>query len=309
MSTPIFAALFLLLGTAAVALLFGYAGRRPAAPAAEGRPEDRGRLARWRHNLQLDLDEAGIDLPPSRFLLYAALAGTVTGLLVALASGRILLSVLLAAFISLYGFRSLYVGRLARKRRASQLFFLIQAAEDIGSRIEQSRGQGARDALASYGARATSKATVRPGAPENQIAKAINTALFNASTQGMDLGQALALEADRLGNRWFRVFTETFLANEGNSSAQVALAMRQFAEEVSYVLTLGDERRTALSMPLNQYLLVTGVVAAVGGFVALTTEEGAAFYGTPMGEVFLLAVIGYLYLGYRLQRRKLHDRY
>lgn len=306
MPTPLFAIGFLLMGSVFIAFAFGFVGRAPRVqgPGAH----DGGFIAKFRMNLQLDLDEAGIDMTPRRFLAYAATIGIVLGLLVALVTGKVMMSLVVAGFFGLYACRAWYIGRLAGKRREAQLEYLVDAAEDIATGVEQGATPAA--SLAKYASqRVKERGGLAPGAVPNQIADQVNLAITNQNVRGIRIEQGLSIAADQLGNRYFRAFVETYLRNAGQSTEQLVLALRQFADEVRYVAVLRDEKRTALALPLVSYQMMVFLVAGMAAFVAVSTKPGALFYETEGGGTFLVVIAAYLYLGYRLQRRGLEERY
>jgi Flp pilus assembly protein TadB len=304
MPAPVFIILFLGIGAVGVAAAFGYVGR-PMADAPERQP---GLIGRVLANTALDLAEAGISMSATRFWAYSLLAGGVVAAAGSLLLGATVVACSIGAFISFYAMRSLYVGRMASRRRSAQLVYLVEAARTIAQSCAENNPPLA--ALRSYGESASSPSLRVPGAVPNQIGSSIFEAVNSERVQGIALARGLPDAAERLGNRYFRQFVSVYLANVNNNpQVELPKALRQFATDLAFIIDLRDKRRSALSMSLMSYQMVAAVVVCVAAFVALITAAGLHFYGTWYGQAFAVFMAGYLFLGYRLQRKNLNERF
>jgi hypothetical protein len=294
--------------------------RRPSQTAPLG-----SRRRAFLDDIALDLAEAGIEsMSPERFIGYSVLVGVLVATGIFLASPTLWLIAVFAGFAAgAVGFRSFYIGRLARRRRNLQMKHLVTACRDIAGAIDA--GSNPDEALEMY-ARTIEDNSVESLTNEpNQIAEMIGVALRLRGTRGLNLPDALRESADTLGNRYYRGMIETYIRNEKTNKVQLAKALRLYAEDVNYVMSLQRELRNAMSLPLASYMTVGALSAGVALWMVLTTPIGGQFYfgdtysiilylgditlKLGYGQIFVLGAIAWWYTGYHLQRRKLQTRY
>jgi Flp pilus assembly protein TadB len=297
-SAVILVSLFLLLGTFAGLI-------RPRRPEAS---PPRGRSRRLLDDIAQDLAEAGIEgLSPERFVAYSFVAGLGVGSAIILTTHWQWIALAVGVLIAFFGLRVLYVGRLAGRRRSNQMKHLIVAAREIAASIDA--GANPDEALAQYARQIEDSSVESLTREPNQIAESIALALRLRATRGRTMVDALPESADVLGNKYYRDFIETYLRNERTNKAQLAEALRLFAEDVNYVVSLARELRNALNMPLMSYIMVGLVSLGMVVYMLFSVPTAGDFYGSDGGQLFAILAFGWWYLGFWFQRRKLVVRY
>lgn len=278
-----------------------------------------GFLSRYLENLRIELHDSGMeDFSPERFIAITALIAVASGLLVWFVLGCRMIAVLLALWLLAGGFRNLYIGRRALARRIAATEQVAEAAREIADALEV--GESPTAALAAYAARA------KPGAAsekltgvDNIVAKALLNAIYQRDVRGAKQEVALRMAAEAEGNRWFSNFVETFIQNVDTSNAQLAAGLRRVATEIDYALQLRLERITALNPALTSYKMVGGVIIGLIFFSSLISPQARDFwtggaYRDPLdvsgylGQIVLLLMGAWWYLGLSILRRKLNDR-
>lgn len=290
--------MFLLLGTFAGLI-------RPRRPEAS---PPRTRRRQLLDDIAQDLAEAGIEgLSPERFVAYSAALGLGAGAAIILITSWQLIGLAMGMLLAFFGLRVLYVGRLAGRRRTNQMEHLITASREIAASIDA--GANPDEALAQYARQIEDASVEILTRKPNQIAESIALALRLRATRGFNLTDALQESADALGNRYYRDFVETYSRNEKTNKAQLAEAMRLYAEDTNYVVSLARELRNALGLPIMSYIMVGALCLLVGLYMLISIPTAGEFYGSIEGQLFAIGAFLWWYLGFWLQRRKLVQRY
>ena len=300
--------MFLSLITAAaaslfVAVLLGFIRPRPAAPKDAPTEVKRNRII---SDLEQDLSSAGINMPVNRYITYSIVLGGLVGAVIELAFRLEIIALVAGLGISLFGLRYFYVGRIATKRRRTQMNHIIVACREIAALIHAGNSPDA--ALELYSAQATSKGVESLTRESNQVAAAIAAALMMRENKGLDLSEALRESADALGNRHYRGMIEVYIRNERLDKTQVERSLLFYAESVNYTLVLRRSLANVMGLPIAEYKGMGILSPALAIYMVANLQQAADFWLSYVGQLAALGLFAYWIVGYWLQNRPLNER-
>jgi Flp pilus assembly protein TadB len=284
-------------------VLLGYIHPKPPPPADEIAPPKNFIL----DSIALDLNEAGIDLTPSKFIMYSLFLGVFVGLFIQVAFNLPIIAVAAGLFLTVAGLRIFYIGRLASKRRKTQMEHIVVAAREVANLIRANNSPD--QALELYAAQATSEGVESLTREKNQIAQSLARALKLRVERGWNIEDALRESADQLGNAQYRNFVETYIRNERLDREQTAKALNFFADSVYFKIALRRSLQNAMGIPLMSYLAMGILSPGLVIYMILNLPAATTFWFSSLGQLVALVLVAYWYLGYWLQRRPLNKRY
>lgn len=275
---------------------------RVEAPVAPTTP-----LGRYIEDLEIDIVEAGMPgTSPYRWMAYSASLAVAVIAGIGLIIGSWLWAITGSIVAYLY-LRNGYIGKAATKRANIVTLQTAEAARTIANTIRE--GQPAERAIALYASRARRNSpTALLIGDEPIVAKALLEAELMITERSLTAEFSYGEVARSIGNRAFTDLVDTYLQFYRVNHMEMAQAIVRVAEETEWAMQLRTERRTYLSQPLTNYTLI-GYINA-GLFLVLTqmNPASAVFAQSIAGQVFVIVVAGWWFIGYRLQRRKLRDR-
>ena len=284
-------------------VLLGYIHPKPAPPEGEIIAPKNFIL----DSIELDLNEAGIDLAPSKFIMYSLFLGGFVGLFIQVVFNLPIIAVAAGLFLTVTGLRIFYLGRRAGKRRKTQMEHIVIAAREVANLIRANNSPD--QALELYASQATSEGIESLTREKNQIAQSLARALKLRVERGWNIEDALRESADQLGNAQYRNFVETYIRNERLDREQTAKALNFFADGVYFKIALRRSLQNAMGIPLMSYLAMGILSPGLVIYMILNLPSGATFWFSSLGQLLALVLVAYWYLGYWLQRRPLNKRY
>lgn len=307
---PIIQILSVVLFGAILVLLFevlGIGRRRKLRP-DEPEMSEAAKRPNWQENIRIDLAEAGIEnLSVRQFLTYSFGLGIVACLLFAVVFGMWIIGVVAGLAIGFFGLRFFYVGRLANKRHKTINESVSAAARAIASMIKSNTEP--QRALEIYARRADPRSLGRDlTGDRDEVAIVLARAIRLAELQAISRAGALTRSANELGNQYLIQMIEIFNQNSPISFEQTADGLLKYATEIDYNIKLQDEKQTAVTQPLASYMIVGSIAFGLTMIIGAMVGTETNFFITEFGQITLLIMAGWWFIGYWLQRRKMSDR-
>ncbi len=255
-------------------------------------------FGRYLESLRADLEDAGLDgLTPLRALFYFVLSGVIVGLVVGVLFGLSLIGLVAALLTTVFFSRNYYVGSRARRVRRDTTAAVAEAAREIADSVDS--GMSPLDAVKSYAGRSgPDAASEQLTGRINRVARALADAMARIE-RGMATEEALRAAVDPLANRFFSNLIEAYIQTAGIDAAQLVTSLRRVAREVDDAVLLREERAAAIAAPRNSNRIVGGVIGLILLVMNFLLPGSGVFFHSLIGQVFLLAVAVFWYLGDR----------
>jgi hypothetical protein len=111
--------------------------------------------------------------------------------------------------------------------------------------------------------------------------------------------EALRTAVDPLNNRYFSNMIEAYIQTAPIDAIQLVASLRRVSREVDDALLLRDERLAAIAGPKNSNRIVGGVIFLILLILAIMLPGSGIFFQSIAGQIFLICVAGFWYLGNR----------
>lgn len=288
-----------------VAEFLGFFNRRSTTPEVTDSP---GLFGGYFESLRADMVDAGIEtMSPERFTLISAAVGIAVGFAVIALLNLVLLGILVGFFVGTVWLRKFYIGRTALRRRIATVRHVADACREIADALDD--GTSPTDALDAYASRAKpGSASERLTGGDNAVARALRESMYLRDAKGAKPRVALRTVAEKLANRYFTAMVEVFISNVDASNAQLSAGLRRVAVVVDYALRLRQERLNMLRTPIGSYQMVGGTIAALVLLSQFISPQIGAFYAGLFGQILIIFMIGWWYIGFTIVRRHLNDK-
>ena len=245
-------------------------------------------------SLEWDLRQAEIGpfWTPLRYLLASLVFGVVIFTLLAIVLNMPIFGIVLGLLITLAVPRA-YLDRQKGRRRLATTRNVLAAEMAIANNIRAGRSVPA--AFDEYAKRVTTNRVseeLRRVVVDQQLGIAFNNALWTA--------------ASRLGNPHFDRLATAIIQFRDKSRGELADILMQQAEYLRNNMLDVQEERAILGGPIGNYRIMGAILVFIAFMTAVMNPDiFLNFYISPVGQIVVLFMAGWWWIGYWLQSRQL----